>query len=154
MKEVKAVGKYLRISPYKVRPFVRNLRNKSVEDSLNVINFSLRKAAQVVGKVFKSAIANAEDHGDLDIEFLKVKDVFVDEGPTMRRFLPRAMGRATRIRKRSCHVTVVLCEDEKKKALAELRKKQIKAKAKKKSSSRKKAEVVSPSATEQGPVKE
>jgi large subunit ribosomal protein L22 len=108
--EAKAVARYIRISPRKARYVADLVRGKPVEEALNVLAFTTRKAAQILAKVLKSAIANAAQDESIDVDTLYVKRVFVDEGPTMKRFRPRAMGRATRIRKRTSHITIVLDE--------------------------------------------
>ena len=108
--EAKAVARYIRISPRKARYVADLVRGKPVEEALNVLTFTTRKAAQILSKVLKSAIANAGQDESIDVDTLYVKRGFVDEGPTMKRFRPRAMGRATRIRKRTSHITIVLDE--------------------------------------------
>ncbi|HOC31351.1 MAG TPA: 50S ribosomal protein L22 [Armatimonadota bacterium] len=108
--EIKATLKYLRSTARKTRLVVDMVRGKKVEDAINILNFSPRKAALPVAKLIHSAVANAEEIGEVDVDTLYVKRIFVDEGPTMKRFMPRAMGRATRINKRTSHITVVLDE--------------------------------------------
>ena len=108
--EIKATLKYLRSTARKTRLVVDMVRGKRVEDAINILNFSPRKAALPVAKLIHSAVANAEERGEVDVDTLYVKKIFVDEGPTMKRFMPRAMGRATRINKRTSHITVVLDE--------------------------------------------
>jgi large subunit ribosomal protein L22 len=104
--------RYLRIAPRKVRLVVDLIRGCAVEEALNILTFSEKRAAEPVAKLLKSAVANADNKGDVDLDKLFVKTVHVDEGPTWRRWLPRAMGRATRIRKRTSHVTLILGERE------------------------------------------
>ena len=94
MKEVKAIHKYARISPFKVRLIADQIRNKPVEEALNILSFSNKKAAVLVKKVLNSAISSAEHNDGLDIDELKVSSVFVNEGSTMKRIRPRAKGRA------------------------------------------------------------
>ncbi len=108
--EIKAKLKYLRSAPRKVRLVADMVRGKNVEDAINVLNFSPRKVALPIAKLIHSAVANAEENGGIDVDILYVKKIHVDEGPTMKRFMPRAMGRATRINKRTSHVTLVLDE--------------------------------------------
>jgi len=108
--EVRARGKYLRVAPRKARLVVDMIRGKQVGKALNELKFTPKKAARIVYKVVSSAVANAEQRADVDIDALYVKRIFVDEGPTQKRWRPRAMGRATRILKRTSHVTVVLDE--------------------------------------------
>ncbi|MBN2125367.1 MAG: 50S ribosomal protein L22 [Deltaproteobacteria bacterium] len=108
--EVKAAAKYVRISPRKARLIMDQIRGKRVEEALNTLAFSPQKGAFLVKKLIHSAVANAEGASNIDVDTLYVKRVFADEGPTLKRFRPRAMGRATRIRKRTSHLTVVLDE--------------------------------------------
>ncbi|UCG13038.1 MAG: 50S ribosomal protein L22 [Deltaproteobacteria bacterium] len=108
--EVKAVTRYLRISPHKARLVTELVKGKSVEEALTILNFARKKGASLVTKTLRSAVANAEQNPNIDVDTLYIKRIFVDEGPTMKRWRPRAMGRATRILKRSSHITVVLDE--------------------------------------------
>ena len=101
----------LRVSPQKARLVVDQVRGKSVSDALDILNFSAQKAAGMVRKVLESAIANAENNEGADVDELKVSEIFVDEGATMKRIRPRAKGRADRIFKRSSHVTVMVTDD-------------------------------------------
>ena len=98
------------ISPQKVRLVADQIRGKSAETALDILNFSNKKAAEIVLKVLNSAIANAEHNEGADVDELTVSTVFVDEGTTMKRIRPRAKGRADRILKRSCHITVKVSE--------------------------------------------
>lgn len=102
--------RWLRISPRKVRLVIDLIRGRPVEEALNLLTFSHKAAARPVSKLLRSAVANADDRGGYDLDKLVIKSAFVNEGPTWRRWLPRAMGRATRIRKRTSHVTLVLGE--------------------------------------------
>lgn len=106
----KATIKLVRISPSKVRLVVDLIRGKSVDEALNILQFTAKRAAPIVGKLVENALNNIErsETLDWDIDDLYVSKVFVDEGPTLRRFKPRAQGRATRINKRTSHITVVL----------------------------------------------
>ena len=106
--EVKAVAKYIRVSPRKVRLVMDEIRGKKVEEALNLLTFAPQKGARILRKLVNSALANVGQYPDIDVDSLFIKRVFADEGPTLKRFRPRAMGRATRIRKRSCHLTVIL----------------------------------------------
>ncbi|HUT70535.1 MAG TPA: 50S ribosomal protein L22 [Desulfatiglandales bacterium] len=108
--EVKAVAKYIRVSPRKIRLLMDEIRGKKVEEALNLLIFAPQKGAPILRKVVNSALANAGQYPDIDVDSLFIKRVFANEGPTLKRFRPRAMGRATRIRKRSCHLTVILGE--------------------------------------------
>lgn len=100
----------LRMSPRKVRLVVDQVRGLGVDEALNLLAFSPKAAAEPLAKLVRSAVANAEDRGADDVDQLILKTICVDEGSTWRRWLPRAMGRATRIRKRTSHVTVELGE--------------------------------------------
>ena len=106
MKEVKAVHKYAKGSSFKVRLVADQIRNKPVEEALNILSFSNKGAAKLVKKVLNSAISNAEHNDGLDIDELKVSSIYIDEGSTMKRIRPRAKGRANRILKRTSHITV------------------------------------------------
>jgi len=108
--EVKAVAKFVRISPRKVRPVMDQIRGKRVDEALNLLAFAPQKGAYLLKKVVQSAVANAEQNTNMDVDTLYIKRVYADEGPTLKRFRPRALGRATRIRKRSSHLTVILEE--------------------------------------------
>jgi large subunit ribosomal protein L22 len=103
---------FLRIAPRKVRLIVDLIRGRAVEEALNILMFTEKRASDPMAKLLKSAVANADSKGEVDIDKLFIKTVHVDEGPTWRRWLPRAMGRATRIRKRTSHVTLILGEKE------------------------------------------
>lgn len=98
------------LSAQKARLVADQIRGKSVEDALDILNFSPKKGAAVVKKVLQSAIANAEHNEGADIDELKVSTIFVDEGLTMKRIKPRAKGRADRICKRTCHITVKVAD--------------------------------------------
>jgi large subunit ribosomal protein L22 len=110
--EVAARLKGARISAQKARLVADQVRGKSVEEALSVLEFSNKKAAHIVRKVLNSAIANAENNEGADVDELKVSSIFVDEGMTMKRIQPRAKGRADRIFKRSCHITVKVADGE------------------------------------------
>ena len=108
--ETRAIAKYVRLSPQKARLVARKITGLPVEDAMNILRFTPKKAAQMIGKVLHSAIANAEQLPGVDVDSLVVKQVVIDEGPTMKRIMPRAMGRANRILKRTAHITVVVEE--------------------------------------------
>jgi large subunit ribosomal protein L22 len=108
--ETRAVAKYVRIAPRKVRRVVDLIRGKYVDEAVRTLQFLPNRAAKQVRKVVQSATANAENNFALDRETLKITATFVDAGPTMKRIQPRAMGRAYRILKRSSHITVVVGE--------------------------------------------
>lgn len=99
------------ISAQKCRLVVDQIRGKNVESAINILSFSTKKAAVLVKKVLMSAISNAEHNDGADIDELKVFRVYVDEGPTMKRWFPRARGRADQILKRTCHITVTVSDD-------------------------------------------
>ena len=105
---MKAVAKFVRIAPRKARLVADEVRGKSVPEAVTILQFTNKRAAGIVGDVIKSAAANAEHNDDADIDALFVRDVRVDEGPTIKRFRARAMGRATMIRKRTSHISVTL----------------------------------------------
>jgi large subunit ribosomal protein L22 len=109
---VRAQAKYVRTSPRKVREVVDLIRGKSVADARTTLVFANRSASGIVAKVLNSAVANAENNNNLDADDLWVVRAYADPGPTIKRFKPRAMGRASRIRKRTSHITVSV--DEKK----------------------------------------
>lgn len=108
--EVRAVAKYVRISPQKVRLISDAIKGKSVETALATIKFMPQKAAGVVEKVLQSAVANADQIADIDVDDLIVGNLIADCGPSLKRFRARARGRGTRILKRTSHVTVILTE--------------------------------------------
>ena len=110
--EVAAKLRGAQISPQKVRLVADQVRGLGVEEALTVLEFSNKKAAHIVKKVLDSAIANAENNEGADVDELKVSTIFVDEGMTMKRLRPRAKGRADRILKRSCHITVKVADGE------------------------------------------
>jgi large subunit ribosomal protein L22 len=104
----RAVARHVRISPTKARRVVNLVRGLPAKEALTVLQFAPQAASEQVYKVLASAIANAENNERLDPDALLVSEAFVDEGPTMKRFQPRAQGRAYRIRKRTCHITIVV----------------------------------------------
>ena len=108
--EARAVAKYIRVSPRKVRLIMDELRGKKVEEALNALTFAPQKSARLVKKLINSAVANAGENSQIDVDTLYIKRLYADEGPTLKRFRPRAMGRASRIRKRTSHLTVILDE--------------------------------------------
>ena len=101
-----AKASHVRVTPMKARRVIELIRNKPAQEALTVLKFAPQAAAEPVGKVLASAIANAEHNFSLDPETLIVSRAFVDEGPTLKRFQPRAQGRAYRIRKRTSHITI------------------------------------------------
>jgi large subunit ribosomal protein L22 len=105
---MKATAKYVRIAPRKARLVADEIRGKSYPEASSFLTFTNKRAAKIVGDVLKSAAANAEHNADADADELRIKAVKVDEGPTIKRYRARAMGRATMIRKRTSHITVEL----------------------------------------------
>jgi large subunit ribosomal protein L22 len=105
---IEASARYVRVPPRKARLVADQIRGLGVEDALAQLTFSPRGAAVPIEKLLRSASANAENNFDLDADEMLILRISVDEGPTMRRFRPRARGRATRIEKRSCHINVAL----------------------------------------------
>jgi large subunit ribosomal protein L22 len=108
--EVSAIAKGLRIAAQKARLVADQVRGKPVAQALDILNFSNQKGAVLIRKVLESAIANAENNEGADVDELRVHRIFVDEGITLKRIMPRAKGRADRISKRSCHVTVTVSD--------------------------------------------
>jgi large subunit ribosomal protein L22 len=108
--EVRAVARYVRISPMKVRMLADAIKGKPVERALEMLRFMPQKGAGIVEKLLRSAVANADQHQDLDIDNLIVGNLVADDGPMFKRFRARARGRGTRILKRTSHVTVSLTE--------------------------------------------
>ncbi len=108
--EVRAIAKRLSISAQKVRLVADQVRGKPVADALDILNFSTKKGAVLVKKTLESAIANAENNEGADVDDLRISEIFVNEGMTMKRIRPRAKGRADRILKRSCHITVTVSD--------------------------------------------
>ena len=106
----RATAKTVRVSPRKSRLVIDLIRNKSVGEAVSILKFSPNKAAGIIEKVLMSAVANAENNFDLDVEDLVISEAFINEGPTMKRFRPRAKGSASPINKRTSHVTVVVSE--------------------------------------------
>ena len=108
--EIVAKARLMRISPIKVRIVGELIKRKNVNDALGILEFTPKKGAFILKKLLDSAIGNARQKKYVDVDTLYVKNITVDEGPVMKRFLPRAMGRATPLRKRMSHVTLVLDE--------------------------------------------
>jgi large subunit ribosomal protein L22 len=108
--EVRAVTKYVRISPLKVRKLVDAIKGKPVEAGLNVLKFMPQKAAAIVEKIVRSAAANADQNPTINVDSLVIRNLIVDQGPTLKRFRARARGRGSRILKRTSHITVILAE--------------------------------------------
>mgnify|MGYP006424427717 CR=1 FL=1 len=109
--ETQAKLRFSRISPQKARLVADQVRGLSVDEALRTLEHNPKKGAHIIRKVLESAVANAEHNDAADIDELRVSRIFVDEGPAMKRIQPRAKGRATRILKRTCHITVAVNED-------------------------------------------
>jgi len=109
--EVRAVTKYVRISPQKVRRVVGAVKGQPVEAGIDRLRFMPQKAARLIEKTLRSAVANADQRSDVDVDRLVIRNVTADPGPTLKRFRARARGRGTRILKRTSHITVVLAEE-------------------------------------------
>ena len=105
---VEAKTKYIRISPKKVRKIIGAIKGKPVEFGLDALKFMPQKAAIILDKTLRSAIANATNNHNLNLDTLKISNIFVDKGPVQKRFRPRARGRGSRILKRTSHITVVV----------------------------------------------
>ena len=108
--ESKAIAKFQRVSPRKTRLVAKNVQGKGVEEAMNILRVTPNKPAGVLLNVLKSAVANASQLGGVNVDAMVIKEVIVNEGPTWKRFMPRAQGRATKIHKRTSHVTVILAE--------------------------------------------
>ncbi|MBW2689336.1 MAG: 50S ribosomal protein L22 [Deltaproteobacteria bacterium] len=108
--EASAKLKFVRLSPQKTRLIADMVRGKAVQEALNILKFSPQRPADILAKVVHSAVANAEQKGVSDVDRLFIKSLLIDQGPVLKRFMPRAQGRATQIRKPTSHITVVLDE--------------------------------------------
>jgi large subunit ribosomal protein L22 len=108
--ESRAIARSVRIGPRKVRLVADLVRGKKVEEALNLLEFTNKRASKLISDLIRSAVANVDSQGQVDIDTLVVKKIFVDGGITMKRFLPMPMGRAGKIRKRTSHITIVLDE--------------------------------------------
>ena len=109
--EVQAILKGARLSAQKARLVADQVRGKNVEEALDLLTYSTKKGADVIKKLLNSAIANAEHNEGADVDELKISKIYVDEGMTMKRIMPRAKGRADRILKRSCHISIIVADD-------------------------------------------
>ncbi|OEU66555.1 MAG: 50S ribosomal protein L22 [Desulfobacterales bacterium PC51MH44] len=110
--EVRAVLRYVRISPQKVRMLISAVKGKPVEEGLDILKFMPQKAAYLIEKVVRSAVANADQSPDIDVDALVIRNIIADQGPVLKRFRARARGRGTRILKRTAHITVILAEED------------------------------------------
>jgi large subunit ribosomal protein L22 len=109
--QVQAILKGARLSAQKARLVADQVRGKNVEEALDVLTYSTKKGADVIKKLLNSAIASAEHNEGADVDELKISKIFVDEGMTMKRIMPRAKGRADRILKRSCHISITVADN-------------------------------------------
>jgi large subunit ribosomal protein L22 len=109
--EVRSIYRYARISPFKVREVTREIQGLPVSAALDVLAFTPKKAAFLIGKTLKSAVANAENNANLKVDGLVVKEAVVGEGPTMKRMMARARGSGSRILKRTSHIRIVLTDE-------------------------------------------
>ena len=109
--QVTSTYRYARISAFKAREVTREIQGRSASDALDLLTFSPKKAAVMVRKTLKSAIANAENNADLKVDTLLVKEAVVGEGPTFKRFRARARGSASPLRKRTSHIRIVLADE-------------------------------------------
>jgi len=109
--EVRAVSKYVRISPRKVHKVIGAVKGKSAESGIQTLKFMPQKAASILEKIVRSAVANADHNADIDIDLLVIRNIIADQGPTLKRWKARARGRGTRILKRTSHITVILAEE-------------------------------------------
>ncbi len=110
--EARAIARYVRVSPRKARIVIDKVRGKDVVDALDILRFNERAVSEVISKVVNSAAANAQDKYGLRPESAKIKACYVDEGPTLKRYRPRAKGAASPIRKRTSHITVIVAPRE------------------------------------------
>ena len=109
--EARAVARFVRVPPRKARLVVDLVRGKNVNQALLAVQFTRKQAARIVEKVLRSALANAQqNHGARDVDRLVVREAYVNQGPTLKRIQPRAMGRAFRVRHRTSHITIVLAD--------------------------------------------
>ena len=108
--EIRAKARFVRISPQKIRLIMGQVRGKKVEEALNLLSFAPQRGARILKKLLDSAVANAQQNADTDVDALYIATVYADEGPTLKRWRPRAQGRASRIRKRTSHLTIILGE--------------------------------------------
>lgn len=108
----RATLRYLRIAPRKVRAVADVIRGQKVEKALAVLDFTHRAAAAPLARMLRAALANAANSADVDVDALRVREIHVDQGPTIKRYRPRAMGRATQIQKKTSHVSLLLDQGE------------------------------------------
>ncbi|WP_441347442.1 50S ribosomal protein L22 [Solimonas sp. K1W22B-7] len=111
MMQTQAVLKFVRLSPQKARAVADLVRGKKVDEALNILKFNTRKSSRLIRKVLESAIANAENNHGADVDELKLQAIFIDEGPVLKRIMPRAKGRADRIVKPTSHITIRVTDE-------------------------------------------
>jgi len=109
--EVRSIYRYARISPFKVREVTRAIQGLPVSAALDILAFTPKKAASLINKTLKSAVANAENNANLKVDGLVVKEAVVGEGPTIKRMMPRARGSGSRILKRTSHIRIILTDE-------------------------------------------
>lgn len=110
--EARAIARHMRVSPFKARQVADLIRGKDVDEAVGILRYTNKKSAPMISKVLKSAIANAEHNYDMDTDALYVSEIYIDEGPIIKRMRPRAYGRADVRRHRTSHITVVVRERE------------------------------------------
>jgi large subunit ribosomal protein L22 len=108
--EARAIARYVRISPRKVNIVLRLIRGKDVKEALAILKFTPKSASEIITKIIKSAVANAENNHEMNADNLYIAESYANQGPTLKRFQPHAQGRAFRIKKRTSHITVVVKE--------------------------------------------
>jgi large subunit ribosomal protein L22 len=108
--ETRAAARFIRISPRKIRLVMDQVRGRKIGEALSQLTFAPQRGARILKKLLDSALANAEQRANVNVDSLYIKRIYADEGPSLKRWIPRAQGRATRIRKRTSHLTVVLDE--------------------------------------------
>jgi large subunit ribosomal protein L22 len=108
--EAKAILRFCRVAPRKARIVADMVRGRNVEEAISLLAFTPKRSAQIISKVLHSAIANAEDTSEVDVDNLFIKAITVDQGPTLKRYRPRAQGRAYRINKKTSHIVLVVAE--------------------------------------------
>ncbi|MFP4475895.1 MAG: 50S ribosomal protein L22 [Desulfatibacillaceae bacterium] len=106
----KAIARFIRVSPRKARLVADSVKGRPVEEGLNALRFMPQKSADILSRVIRSALANAEQRGEVDVDDLVIRNIIVDQGPTLKRWRPRAQGRGYQILKRTSHITVILDE--------------------------------------------
>ncbi|MDR1616370.1 MAG: 50S ribosomal protein L22 [Syntrophomonadaceae bacterium] len=110
--ESRAVARYIRVSPLKARQVADLIRKKNIKEAAGILRYANKKPARFIDKVLKSAVANAEHNYNMDSDILYVSEIYIDEGPTLKRMKPRGYGRADVMRHRTSHITVILKEKE------------------------------------------